>query len=76
MATPVLKAVVKSTKVKLNGNNVRNVIIAHVIIVDTHTILRQASCTPAGKNHKTVPMLGVLSILYSLIAPLVHVCMS
>ena len=39
VATPVLKAAVKSTKVKLHGNSVRNIYvnIAHMISVDAQT---------------------------------------
>jgi len=37
IATPVLKAAVKSTKVKPPGNNVRDLIIAHVIGANTQT---------------------------------------
>ena len=36
-ATPVLKAVVKLTTVKLHGNNLHEVMIAHIISGDTHT---------------------------------------
>jgi len=37
VTTPVLKAAVKLAKVKSHSNNVHDIIIAHVISVDTQT---------------------------------------
>ena len=41
VATPVFIAAIKSTKVKLHGNNVCDIIIAYVISADTQTNRRR-----------------------------------
>jgi len=53
VATLALKAAVRSTKVKLDGNSVCDLFIAHVIIGDAQTHIRRVVSTVGGGSPQT-----------------------